>query len=149
VHVYDAPFELPDKALKLRLQPYGEVLKITRGRFPKCMHVETGIYVKMHIDNPIPSFIIFGRRLVRTFHVGQLQTCRRYNQPGHQAKECSIKVCSNFEEVDHEAPDCMKDTLCSICKESSHAAKNCPCGWITPQVQNIPVQDRPEVPPTS
>lgn len=33
-----------------------------------------------------------------------------------------------------------------ICKESSHLAKNCPCGWITPHVQNLPVQDRPEVP---
>ena len=64
VYIHDAPFELPDKALKLRLQPYGKVLRITRGRFPHCTHVETGIrYVKMHIDNPIPSFIRFGRRL--------------------------------------------------------------------------------------
>lgn len=72
MHVYDAPFELPDRALKLRLQPYGEVLKITRGRFPGCTHVETGVrYVRMHVDYPIPSFIGFGRRLVCTFHVGQ------------------------------------------------------------------------------
>ena len=72
VYIHDAPFELPDKALKLRLQPYGEVLRITRGRFPHCTHVETGIrYVKMHIDNPIPSFIRFGQRLVRTSYQGQ------------------------------------------------------------------------------
>ena len=45
---------LDGKGLKLRLQPYGEVLRITRGRFPHYTHVETGIrYVKMHIDNPI------------------------------------------------------------------------------------------------
>ena len=29
--------------------------------------------------------------------------------------------------------------LCSICKDSSHLAKNCPCGWISP----------PEAPPSS
>lgn len=146
VHVYDAPFELPDSALKLRLQPYGEVLKITRGRFPECTHVETGVrYVRMHVDFPIPSFIRFGRRLVRTFHVGQQRTCRRCNQSGHQAKECRLKFCFNCEEVGHEAPDCTKNILCSICKEPSHLAKNCPCGWITPHVQNLPVQDRPEV----
>lgn len=31
VYVHDAPFELPDWALKYRLQFYGEVLRITRG----------------------------------------------------------------------------------------------------------------------
>lgn len=120
VHVYDAPFELPDKAKtlitkkpKLRLQPYGEVLKITRGRFPECTHVETGVrYVRMHVDYPIPSFIRFGCRLVRTFHLGQQRTCRRCNQPGHQAKECRLKFCFNCEEVGHEAPDCTKNILC-------------------------------------
>ena len=137
VHVYDAPFKLPDRALKLRLQPYGEVLKITRGRFPECTHVETGVrYVRMHVDYPIPSFIRFGRRLVRSFHLGQQRTCRGCNQSGHQAKECCLKFCFNCEEVGHEAPDCTKNILCSICKESSHLAKNCPCGWITAHVQN-------------
>lgn len=124
VHVYDAPFELPDKAKtlitkkpKLRLQPYGEVLKITRGRFPECTHVETGVrYVRMHVDYPIPSFIRFGRRLVRTFHLGQQRTCRRCNQPGHQAKECRLKFCFNCEEVGHEAPDCTKNILCRSVK---------------------------------
>lgn len=147
VHIHDAPFELPDGALKLRLQPYGEVLKITRGRFPECTHIETGIrYVRMHLDHPIPSFIRFGRRLVRTYYVNQERTCRRCNQPGHQAKECRFKFCFNCEEVGHEAPDCTKNILCSICKDSSHLAKKCSCGWITPHAHNLPVQDRADVP---
>ena len=66
VYIHDAPFELPDKALKYRLQSYGQVVRINRGYYAECVHVETGIrYVKMHIDNEIPSFIRFGRRLVR------------------------------------------------------------------------------------
>ena len=149
VHVRDTPFELPDEALKLRLQSYGEVLKITRGGHADCMHVETGIrYVKMHIDDPIPSFIRFGRRLVRTWHLGQLRTYRRCNQPGHQAKECNTKCCFNCEQVSHEAPDCTKGTLCSICKDPSHLAKSCPCGWIPPLAPDVP-EDCPAVPPVS
>ena len=104
VFIYDAPFELPDKALKLRLQRYGEVLRIDRGRYSNCTHVEAGIrYVKMCIDDSIPSFIRFGRRLVRVSYHGQQRTCRRRNQPGHQAKDCHTKFCFNCERVGHEA----------------------------------------------
>lgn len=43
VYVHDAPFELPDRALKYRLQFYGEVLRITRSHYAECVHIETGI----------------------------------------------------------------------------------------------------------
>lgn len=123
VYVHDAPFELPDKALKHRLESYGEVLRITRGRYSDCVDVETGIRcVKMHIDTAIPSFIRFGCRLVRTLYDGQVRTCRRCNLPGHQARECKEKICFNCDHVGHEAPDCEKDILCSICKDPSHLA---------------------------
>lgn len=109
VFIHDAPFELPDKALKLRLQSNGEVFRMTRGRYSTCTHVETGIrYVKMGIDDPIPSFIRFGRRLVRASYQGQEQMCRKCIQPGHQAKDCHTKFCFNCEHVGHEAPDCVR-----------------------------------------
>ena len=145
VFIHDAPFELPDKALRVRLQCYGEVFRITRGRYPACTHVETGIrYVKMCIDDAIPSFIRFGRRLVRVSYQGQDQTCRRCNQPGHQAKNCHTKFCFNCEHVGHEAPDCVEPILCSICKDPGHLARHCPCGWISPRV---PVEKHPDAPP--
>lgn len=135
VFIHDAPFELPDKALKLRLQSNGEVFRMTRGRYSTCTHVETGIcYVKMGIDDPIPSFIRFGRRLVRASYQGQEQTCRKCIQPGHQAKDCHTKFCFNCEHVGHEAPHCVEAILCSICKDPFHLARRCPCGWISPCV---------------
>lgn len=145
--IHDAPFELPDQALKIHLQRYGEVFRITRGRYSTCTHVETGIrYVKMCIDDAIPSFIRFGRRLVRVSYQGQVQTCRRCNQPWHQAKNCNTKSCFNCEHVGHEAPDCVKPILCSICKDPSHLARRCPCGWISPRV---PAENHPDAPSTS
>ena len=148
VFVHDAPFELPDNALKYRLQPYGQVLRINRGHYSECVHVETGIrYVKMRIDNEIPSFIRFGRRLVRISYNGQPRTCRRCNQPGHQARECKVKICFNCDHVGHEAPDCENDILCSICKDPNHLAKHCPRGWNPSNDRDAPVEERPEVQP--
>ena len=147
VFIHNAPFELPDQALKIQLQRYGEVFGVTRGRYSACTHVETGIrYVKMCINDAIPSFIRFGRRLVCVSYQGQDQTCRRCNQPGHQAKNCHTKFCFNWEHVGHEAPDCVEPILCSICKDPSHLARRCPCGWISPRV---PVEKQPDAPSTS
>ena len=143
VFIHDAPFELPDKALRLRLQQYGEVVRIARGRYSNCTHFETGIRdVKMCIDFPIPSFIRFGRRLVRASYPGQQRRCRRCNQ----ARDCHTKVCFNCDHVGHEAPDCVEPILCSICKDPSHLARHCPHGWISPCV---PVEKHLDVPPTS
>ena len=112
-----------------------------------CTQVETGIrYVTMCIDDAIPSFIRFGRRLVRVSYQGQDQTCRRCNQPGHQAKNCHTKFCFNCEHVGHEGPDYVEPILCSICKDPSHLARRCPCGWISP---NVPVEKQPDAPSTS
>ena len=84
---------------------------------------------------------------MRASYQGQERTCRRCNQPGHQAKECRAKFCFNCEHVGHEAPDCVEKTLCSICIDSSHLAKDCPCGWIPPPVPKVSVKERSEAPP--
>ena len=56
VSIYDAPFELPDRALKQRLSSHGSVHKISRGRYQAYFHVETGVrFARMCIDKPIPS----------------------------------------------------------------------------------------------
>ena len=81
---------------------------------------------------------------MRVSYQGQDQTCRRCNQPGHQAKNCHTKFCFNCEHVGHEAPDCVEPILCSICKDPGHLARRCPCGWISPRV---PVEKHPDVPP--
>lgn len=130
VWIYDAPYELPDDAIKHHLSSYGNVQKIYRRTYPGY-HVETGVRTaRMIIDRPLPSFLRFGRRLVRVHHEGQVPTCRKCNHPGHVAKDCNEKVCFNFEEHRQEAPDCVHAFRSSICKVSGHWAHNCKYSWI-------------------
>ena len=143
VVIHDAPCELPDDALKHRLSFYGQVLKIYRRTHLGC-HVETGVRVaRMVIEKPLPSFLRFGRRLVRTWHDGQVPTCRRCNRSGHVARNCNEKFCFNCEGHGHEAPDCTRALLCSICKRPNHWARNCEFSWSRPHHRDVPLSDRP------
>ena len=141
VWIYDAPCELPDDAIKDRLSAYGQVQRVHRRTY-SGYHVETGVRTtRMIIDRPVPSFLRFGRRLVRVFHEGQDATCRRCNSPGHVAKECREKICFNCEEHGHEAPDCVHPLRCSICKLPDHWAHNCKYSWS--RHRDAPAAERP------
>ena len=141
VWIYDAPCELPDDAIKHRLSAYGQVERVQRRTY-SGYHVETGVRTtRMVIDRPVPSFLRFGRRLVRIFHEGQDATCRRCNSPGHVAKECREKICFNCEEHGHEAPDCTQPLRCCIRKLPGHWAHNCKYSWF--RHRDAPIAERP------
>ncbi len=78
----------------------------------------------------IPSYLRFGKFLVRLTHVGQQNTCRRCNGVGHFAKECAYKVCFNSEKIGHESRDSEEEIRCSICKDTSHMAQACRFSWV-------------------
>ena len=144
VWIYDAPCELPDDAIRDWLSAYGHVQRVQRRTY-SGYHVETGVRTtKMVIDRPVPSFLRFGRRLVRIYYVGQEATCRRCNSPGHVAKECREKICFNCEEHGHEAPDCVQPLRCSICKLPGHWAHNCKYSWS--RHRDAPAAERPGTP---
>ena len=130
VYIYDPPCELPDAALAHRLSQYGEVKKIIRRTYPGYGRLETGVRIaKMSIHDPIPSFLRFGRRLIRLHYRDQVPICRRCNHPGNEAKSCGNRFCFNCEEIGHEAPDCVHDIRCSICKTTGHFASKCQYTW--------------------
>ena len=83
----------------------------------------------MELQQPIPSFLRFGRRLARVKHDGQVLACRKCHLPDHVACACPDVVCFNCDQLGHTYRDCTGPTKCRICKENGHYAVDCPLSW--------------------
>ena len=131
LNIYDAPHELSDNAIIKRLEPFCEVVSYRRGRFPRNKLVFNGNrHFRVRINAAIPSYLRFGKFLIRLSHDGQQHTCRRCNRRGHFANDCNNTVCFNCDELGHVAETCPNPELCCICKEPSHRARFCPYSWF-------------------
>ena len=131
LNIYDAPPELSDNAIIKRLEPFCEVVSYCRGRYPRNKLVFNGNrHFRVRINAAIPSYLRFGKFLIRLSHDGQQHTCRRCNQRGHFANDCDNTICFNCDEIGHVAETCPNQELCCICKEPSHRACFCPYSWF-------------------
>ena len=149
ITVFDAPYELPDHALRHRLAQYGEVRSIKRLFHSNYEGVENGMRVASVVLSgpPVPSFMRFGRRLVRLKHDGQVPTCRKCNQPGHEARQCPNLVCFNCDALGHVSLECNAGGKCRVCKDHGHFAACCPL--LNEWSRDAPVDDRPGISLTS
>ena len=145
LNIYDAPHELSDNALIRRLEPFCEVVHYRRGRYPTNKSVFNGNrHYRVRRHAAIPSYLRFGKFLVRLSHDGQEHTCRKCNRLGHFANDCPNTFCFNCEELGHKAESCPSVELCCICKHHSHRARYCPYSWYRqPSPPGSPAQSAP------
>ena len=131
--VYDAPCEMPDSVIIARLLNYCSVVGQRRGRHHSQPTVFNGLRhyrVQLKKDGvSVPSFLRFGKFLLRFSHSGQTQTCRKCNRSGHLAAACDNTLCFNCDQLGHVARECPNPMLCCLCKSSSHLARACPAAW--------------------
>ena len=148
LNIYDAPYELPDVALAHRLEPFCEVLHMRRGKFSNGVF-NGNRHFRVRITAPIPSYLRFGKFLVRLSHDGQDHTCRRCNRVGHFANDCTNTFCFNCEELGHMAGSCPNAELCCICKSHGHRARYCPFSWHRTSPPSSPGHNSPPARPTT
>ena len=74
--ICDTPYKLPDSAIIHRLQPYCEVLWYRLGTYKAHDGVFNGLrHYRVRVINPLPSYMRFGKFLIRLYHDGQVPTC--------------------------------------------------------------------------
>eukprot|EP00794_Sanderia_malayensis_P011673 gene11673-biopygen9343 len=135
INVYNVPFELHDDALVRKLSKFGVVLSHRRGHHAEMPEVENGIrHFRMKLQARVPSFLHFGSESFFVRYQGQLSTCRRCNEPGHEANQCNKSRCFNCEETGHNISSCPEPPRCSICSSTDHTITSCP-EWCS-QVRN-------------
>ena len=130
VTVYDAPCEMLDSAIHYRLSKYGTIYYQRRGKLHDFPGVLNGLrHLRMEIHTPIPSFLRFGKFLLRVQYDGQPKTCRRCNSQDHISRECNNIVCFNCEGTGHESKECPEKVRCCICRKEDHMAIDCSYSW--------------------
>ena len=145
LNIYDAPYELPDAALVHRLEPFCEVIHMRRGKFSNGVF-NGNRHFRVRINAPIPSYLRFGKFLIRLSHDGQDHTCRRCNRVGHFANDCPHTFCFNCEDLGHMAGDCPNAELCCICKSEGHRARYCRFSWHRQSPPSSPGHNAPPRP---
>ena len=129
LNIYDAPHELNDEALEVRLQKYCTIVATRRGKLSKSSCYNGIRHYRVRVKEPLPSYLRFGKFLVRLSHDGQQHICRRCNRAGHFESECQNVVCFNCDELGHQSRDCGENIRCCICKSEDHLARRCPYSW--------------------
>lgn len=130
VTVYDAPCEMLDSAIHYRLSKYGTIYYQRRGKLHDFPTVFNGLrHLRMEIHTPIPSFLRFGKFLLRVQYDGQPKTCRRCNSLDHISRDCNNIVCFNCEGTGHESKECPEKVRCCICRKDDHMAIDCSYSW--------------------
>ena len=147
VAAYDIPFEMSDEAIRNRLSRFDVVRSSRRCKLQTMPGISNGIRVfGKEISKPVPSFLRFGRYLVRLKHKDQTPTCRKCNRPGHQAKTCPNIFCFNCEELGHMSDSCPEEVYCCICQVTGHMVADCPYSWnrrssiLRPEASDTPLQ---------
>ena len=131
VTILDAPYELTERALEYRLQKHGRVYSQRRGKIQSHPSLCNGRrHIRMDIQTDIPSFLRFGKFLLRVSYEGQPKTWSRCNSPDHLAKDCKNTFCFNCDSFGHVSKQCPSNVKCCICKEESHKAIDCQLSWF-------------------
>lgn len=116
-----------DSSVLAALERFGEIKRARR-----CVHkdfplLENGVrQFEMEIKKQLPCSFQFGKAGFLVHHRGQVKTCHKCGEVGHESKECKKIKCFKCSEIGHFQKDCVKSIVCVVCKEEGHSFRKCP-----------------------
>ena len=127
VTVADAPVEMADAAVIVKLSQFGHIYNYWRGTY-RNSEIENGkrlVRMKLYENSNVPSHLQIGRDTLRVSHKGQLRTCWRCDSVEHAAADCNLRKCHNCGDFEHTKRECPNPTVCIYC-ECPHEFSECP-----------------------
>ena len=89
VTLMDLPYGIPESEIKTALSKFGQTAHVKLETF---MGLYTGTrLIKMEIKKAIPSRLVVAGHLCTIFYRGQVRSCFKCSQTGHEAKNCPNK----------------------------------------------------------
>lgn len=117
---------IADSVVTAALQRHGEVIKGRRCVYPEYPEVENGRrQFLMKLKSPIGSLLRFGITSFSVAHKGQVRTCYKCGENGHEAWGCKKEVCYRCGEMGHQLVNCTGDAQCVSCGEKGHIHTFC------------------------
>lgn len=118
-------FPIADSVVTAALQRHGEIFKGRRCVYPEYPEVENRRQFLMKLKSPIGSLIRFGVTSFSVSHKGQVRTCYKCGEKGHEARDCDNEVCYRCGEKDHQLVQCTGQAQCVSCGEKGHIHTFC------------------------
>ena len=138
-----APYEMPDELLRSRLNSYGTVKQIWRGKhkFEPLRGIENGFrhaYISLDQNVVLPAYLRFGSQVIRIRANSNQNVCQRCNEEGHSSTSCRQIICFNCDKAGHRAINCPAVRMCVLCKSHLHSARYCGFNWnLIEEVVNL------------
>ncbi|KAI8514956.1 zinc finger protein [Branchiostoma belcheri] len=127
------PDEFDDNYVRNYLSRFGQVLASRMVTYRDRPSVRNGnrqykVVLKPGVNVP-SSWRLADGRLVFFSYVGQVRTCIKCYQEGHEAANCTVRFCNKCQTVGHIASDCTNDIVCNNCNKEGHTARRCPTSY--------------------
>ncbi|XP_066299473.1 uncharacterized protein [Branchiostoma lanceolatum] len=127
------PDEFDDNYVRTWLSRYGQVLVSKMVTYRDKPTIRNGnrqykMVLKPGVNIP-SSWRMADGRLVFFRYVGQVRTCLKCHQEGHEVANCTVSFCNKCQTVGHIAADCTNAIVCNNCHKEGHIARRCPTSY--------------------